>query len=726
MRRTNAERAHARPRRSTINVDRQAQRSREVLSAPVSSLGAINPRTIKQLNNLGIRTVQDLVRHYPTRYDDLRAPVRIADVSRQPTGEVNVLGVIARFSHQFVRGRIRSRSTALVEDGSGQLQAVWFGRPYLGGQLKAGMRIFVRGRIERTLAGPRMSVSQHRIVRDDESFEGELEPVYPLTAGLTNRTLRRVIGKGVSAALRGDAAIEAIDPLPARVNKAKRFKDARWALRAIHQPDDLAQADEAKRRLIFEEFFLLAVATALRRAALATEPAPDIGRAVDDASVAQARTDLRALFPFTLTNAQERALDEIQSDLLRRAPMNRLLQGDVGSGKTAVAAGAILLTSRARYQTAFMAPTEILAMQQFTKLGAQLSHAGIRAALLVGSLRKQTRHDLVAQLKAGDIDLVVGTHALITDDVAFHELGLVIIDEQHRFGVMQRAALRAKASGHTPHTLVMTATPIPRTLAQSIYADLDVSIIDELPPGRTPVKTYVREAKKKPEIFAFVREQVAQGRQAFVVCPAIEESERAVHSAEEEAERLRAHELNGLRVALLHGRMTGQQKDEVMRLFADGFIQVLISTTVVEVGVDIPNASCMVVLDAQAFGLAQLHQLRGRVGRGAAKSFCVLVHPDGSDDARRLNVLAQTNDGFVVAEEDLKIRGSGDVGGVRQHGGDDFKLAHLIRDFPVFIEAKREAEALVAADPMLRAPENQRLAEFLAAVDRASSIKATS
>ena len=365
-------------------------------------------------------------------------------------------------------------------------------------------------------------------------------------------------------------------------------------------------------------------------------------------------------------------------------------------------------------------------MQQFNKLGASLSAAGIRTALLIGGMRRRTRDDVLDQLRAGDIDIAVGTHALITEDVEFANLALVVIDEQHRFGVMQRAALRAKARGHTPHTLVMTATPIPRTLAQSVYADLDVSIIDELPPGRSPVKTFVRPQDAKPKIFEFVREEVAKGRQAFVVCPAIEESERAVHSAEEEAKRLAAEAFKGLRVALLHGKMTGQQKDEVMRLFADGFIQILISTTVVEVGVDIPNATVMVVLDANVFGLAQLHQLRGRVGRGAAKSYCILVSSEGGEETRRLEVLENTNDGFIIAEEDLKLRGSGDVGGVRQHGGDEFKLAHLIRDFAAFVEAKKAAEAVVAADPHLRASENRGLAAHLAALDREASIRASS
>jgi ATP-dependent DNA helicase RecG len=697
------------------------------LSLPVSSLGsAIKPSTLAQLERLGILTVRDLIRHYPTRYDDLRAPVRVADLSAAPPGEVNVLGIITQFKHVRLRGRIRSKSTALIEDGSGMLQAVWFGRPYLGTQLKPGMKIFVRGRIERTLTGPHMSVVQHRVVQTDEAFEGELEPVYPLTAGLQSRTLRRLIAKALPLALRDGVAKSELDPLPPHVNKAKRFKDARWALRAIHQPKDYDESDEARRRLIFEEFFLLAISTALRRAALKAEPAPDFGTAVDAAALAKVREEIRSILPFSLTGAQVRVIDEIFADLRRKAPMNRLLQGDVGSGKTAVAAAAVLLTARAKFQAAFMAPTEILATQQFNKLSAQLSHAGLRSALVIGGMRRRTRDDVLDQLRAGDLDVVVGTHALLTEDVAFANLGLVVIDEQHRFGVMQRAALRAKARGHTPHTLVMTATPIPRTLAQSVYADLDVSVIDELPPGRTPVKTFVRAVEAKPKIFDFVRDEIAKGRQAFVVCPAIEESERAVHSAEEEARRLQSEAFKGLRVALLHGKMTGQQKDEVMRLFVDGFIQVLIATTVVEVGVDIPNATVMVVLDAHVFGLAQLHQLRGRVGRGSGKSYCILVAPEDLEDVRRLEVLERTNDGFEIAEEDMKLRGAGDLGGIRQHGGDDFKLAHLIRDFSVFVEAKKSAEAVVAADPHLRLPENRGLAAHLAALDREVSIRATS
>ncbi len=698
----------------------------DVLDMPASKVDRIAPATLAQLDRLGIRTVRDLIRHYPTRYDDLREPVRIADLASAPPGETNVLGTITQFRHVRLRGRIRSKSTALIEDGSGVLTAVWFGRPYLATQLRPGMRIFVRGRVERTLGGPRMSVSSHRVIDADEPFHGELEPVYPLTTGLPNRTLRRIILKALRLVL-ADRSIDArLDPLPRAISNGRKFAGARRALQAIHEPKDPEENAQARRRLIFEEFFLLAMGTALRRAERVAQPAPAIGAAIDAAAWRRVHAEFAALLPFALTGAQQRAIADVAADMRAKAPMNRLIQGDVGCGKTAVAAAAMMLAARAGFQSAFMAPTEILAMQQFEKLSALLSHAGIRCALLTGGLRRATRDGIVDALRAGDIDLVVGTHALITDDVAFARLGLVVIDEQHRFGVMQRAALRAKAAGCTPHTLVMTATPIPRTLAQSVYADLDVSIIDELPPGRTPVKTFVRPVTAKDKIFAFVREHVARGRQAFVVCPAIEESERAVHSAEEEAQRLRADAFAGLRVAVLHGRMSAQQKDEVMRLFADGFIQILISTTVVEVGVDIPNATVMVILDAQAFGLAQLHQLRGRVGRGAERSYCILVATEGAADAARLEVLAGTNDGFVVAEEDMKLRGSGDLAGVRQHGGDDFKLADLIRDFPIFLEAKAAAADVVARDPELRAPEHAVLAAYLASRDRDASIKASS
>ena len=699
--------------------------------APLHVLGSIKRSTLEQLERLGLRTVDDLLRHYPYRYEDLRAPQSVAALQAasapemRPDGEVNVLGVIRHVKHVYLRGRVRSKTTALVDDGTGTITAVWFGRPYLGKQLRAGQRIFVRGRVEFTLAGAQMSVARHRIVVEDEEYHGELVPVYPLTSGLSNYTIGRLAARALRRAL-ADQDGSDFDLLPPPVARKHRFVDARWALRAVHEPRTFEDAERARKRLIFEEFFVLAVQAARRRAARRGETAPDLSQAAGAQALEQFWRSLRELMPFDLTHAQSRVIEEIVADLSSPSPMNRLLQGDVGSGKTAVAAAAVLFASRAGFQSAFMAPTEVLAAQQFANLSKLLAPAGIRSAMLVGALRRSTRDDLLEALRRGGIDVVVGTHALIIEDVRFAKLGLVVIDEQHRFGVMQRAALRAKAGGLTPHTVVMTATPIPRTLAQTVYADLDVSVIDEMPPGRMPPKTYLRTLESKGKILDFIRSQVEQGRQAYIVCPAIDESERAMHTAIKQAEELRATALRGLRVGLLHGRLSGQEKEKIMRLFADGFFHVLIATTVVEVGVDVPNATVMLVFDAQSFGLAQLHQLRGRVGRGAHASYCILVATGESAESARLALLERTNDGFAIAEEDAKIRGSGDIAGTRQHGIPDFRLAHLIRDYPVFLEAKKEADALVVRDPDLRAPEHAALAAFLAAQDRESSLRASS
>ena len=714
------------PRATT--QDRQAPGS--PLAQTLRELTGVTSATATLFERMGVVTVEDLIRHYPYRYDDLRDVTSIVDLrtlDAARSGEHNVCGIIRHSKHVRLRGKVRSKTSAVIDDGTGLLEATWFGRPYLGAQLKAGLKIFVRGRVEATLTGARMSVTQHRIVQAGEDFDRELVPIYPQTAALRNAVIRRLVTRELKRVLADPDAVAELDPLPKRVNAAHRFKDARWALRAIHSPSTPEEAAEARRRLIFEEFFMLAAQAALRRAARATETSPDFGIAAGAEARSKFAADLDALFPFALTAAQRKCTGEVTGDMLRTAPMNRLLQGDVGSGKTAVAVAAILLAARAGYQSAFMAPTEILALQHFHKLGPPLRAAGVESALLVGGLKKQTRDDILERLRSREIDLVVGTHALLTEDVGFAALGLTVIDEQHRFGVLQRAQLRGKAGGLTPHTLVMTATPIPRTLAQSLYADLDLSLIDELPPGRTAVKTYIREAADKPKIFEFVREQVALGRQAYVVCPAIDDSERALHSAVEEAESLRNGDLKGLRVALLHGKMTGKQKDEIMRLLRDGYIQVLIATTVVEVGVDVPNASVMVILDADFYGLAQLHQLRGRVGRGAAKSYCILVASDrGASESARLGVLARTNDGFAIAEEDYRLRGSGDMGGTRQHGMTEFRLANLIRDLPTFERAKKEADALVESDPGFAQPENKRLKRILARREKSDGLRSTS
>jgi ATP-dependent DNA helicase RecG len=476
----------------------------------------------------------------------------------------------------------------------------------------------------------------------------------------------------------------------------------------MHRPSSPQSAAAARERLLFEEFFALALAAALKRARRNLEGGAD--PIVADGEVLRA---FEASLGFALTGAQRRSIGEIAADMARSIPMNRLLQGDVGSGKTLVAAAAIVLGARAGVQSALMAPTEILAAQHAAQLAPLLLPFGVRVDAVFGSQGARSRAAARSRIGSGETDLVVGTHALLTEDVEFKRLGIVVIDEQHRFGVVQRAKLRAK--GHAPHTLYMTATPIPRTLAQTQYADLDLSTIDELPPGRTPIRTFVLRASRKASAYQFVREIVRRGHQAYVVVPAIdaggEESETdvAITSALAEFETLREDVFPELRVALLHGRMPGREKEAVMSALGRGEIDVLLATTVVEVGVDVPNATAMVVLDADRYGLAQLHQLRGRVGRGAAASYCLLIAPDERGDVERLAILEQTTDGFEIAEEDLRLRRAGEFAGTAQAGGEGGALGSVQADFALYMRAKREADALVASDPALALPEHAGL-----------------
>jgi ATP-dependent DNA helicase RecG len=415
-------------------------------------------------------------------------------------------------------------------------------------------------------------------------------------------------------------------------------------------------------------------------------------------------TDFEKELPFPLTGAQRRVIGEIWNDMAQDSPMNRMLQGDVGSGKTLVAAGAILLAARNGVQSALMAPTEILAAQHAAKLAPLLMPFGITVEAVFGSQSTKARASATAKIAGGEAFVAVGTHALITEGVEFARLGLAVIDEQHRFGVQQRAKLRAK--GTAPHTLHMTATPIPRTLAQSIYADLDVSIIDELPPGRTPIESFALRRSRLHLAYEFVRKNVAIGHQAYIVAPAIEESENDLTSVVAEAERLQNDVFPDLKLGLLHGRMSAREKEDVMQRFVRNELQILVATTVIEVGVDVPNASVMVVLDAQRYGLAQLHQLRGRVGRGAAKSYCLMIAPDEAGEVERLQILTESNDGFAIAEEDLRLRGPGEFAGTQQSGLAEFRVADLVRDIAIYRDAKSVAERIVSADPALRAPEH--------------------
>jgi ATP-dependent DNA helicase RecG len=675
----------------------------EAARGPQTTLGelpGIGPQRAKLLTKLGLATIEDaLVRHLPLRHEDRS---QIIPLGRVTVGEARTCaGTIAGISPP-PRGRGRMPLVVMIRDASGFLNCVWFNQPYLSRVLKRGQRLIVHGKVQPYGRGPlQMLVKDYELVEDGEDeplHAGRLVPVYALTEGLTQRPLRRLMKR-----LTDGWAARLEDPLPERVRAARGLVPLSQAIGAAHFPESEAEQAAARRRLVFDDFFLLEVGLAIRRQregrrrGLAMNPAGGLVRR------------LRASLPYTLTAAQERVWGEIRTDMAEPYPMSRLLQGDVGSGKTVVAALAILTAIEAGYQAALMAPTEILAEQHFMTLGRLLEPLGARAVLLTSAVKGKARQQAAAAVESGEAGCIIGTHALVQGAVAFKRLGLAVIDEQHRFGVAHRAALRGK--GESPDVLVMTATPIPRTLALTLYGDLDVSVLDELPPGRRPIVTVARGGSKRRQIYDFLRAQIGEGRQVYVVCPLVEESEVSdLRAATEMAERLQHEVFAEKRVGLLHGRLGFPDKERVMREFKDGTLDLLVSTTVIEVGIDVPNASVMLIEHAERFGLSQLHQLRGRVGRGPWKSYCILLAGSSSEDARRrIDAMTATNDGFRIAEVDLELRGPGDFFGTRQSGLPEFRVADLLRDSAMLEEARREAFALVQADPKLLAPEHRAL-----------------
>lgn len=642
-----------------------------------------------------MRTPLDLLNDFPYRYEDLRIPTPASQLGGTES-EQNAVGRIV-----WVRER-RARHLAIVEaeleDDSGTFIATWFGRAYLIGALKKGMRLFARGRVQRTLAGAKMNVSTHRVLGEDETYHGEMVPVYSASKTLTSRKIHQVVARNLPKLLE----LAGEEPLPSAILRERHFPPVREAYRALHSPQSPEDAEKARERFIFTEFLALALAAQIKRRERISEHTAEKMRAAPTL-LAEIEREL----PFPLTGAQRRVITEIWGDMAQDAPMNRLLQGDVGSGKTLVAAAAIVLAARSGVQSALMAPTEILAAQHAAKLAPLLVPFGITLEAVFGSQGAKARAAAVNKLGSGEALVAVGTHALLTEGVDFKRLGLAVIDEQHRFGVQQRARLRAK--GVAPHTLHMTATPIPRTLAQSIYADLDVSTIDELPPGRTPIETYALRRSRLHMAYEFVEKNVANGHQAYIVAPAIEESDLDITSVLSEAERLQNDVFPHLKLGLLHGRMSPREKEDVMQRFARNELQVLVATTVIEVGVDVPNASVMVILDAQRYGLAQLHQLRGRVGRGAAKSYCLLIAPDEAGEVERLQILTESTDGFKIAEEDLQLRGAGEFAGTAQSGRTEFRFGDIVRDFALYKEASSSAARIIASDPQLANPDHAGL-----------------
>lgn len=688
------------------------------LDTEVQYLKGIGPRNAMLLAKLGVHTVGDMLWYVPRRYEDRRDIPEIKFL--RPGKHATVRGRLVDFSTKPLRGG-RVLLKAWIEDNTGRIALVWFNQPWVAKQLhKVEGEMLVYGLVKEGDRAMEMHSPEWEALDDEDDPEdfARIVPVYPLTEGVPQWVVRKA---GRSAAEYFASQIE--DPLPEAVRKTEKLQPLGWCMRQMHDPESLESREAARKRLVFEEFLYLQIALQMRRSAVQQEvgiafPVSKIGRAQSEGganlfakpSKVPIGKEIKSLFPFELTSAQMRVIKEIWSDMERPVPMNRLLQGDVGSGKTAVAAAAMLACVRCGYQAALMAPTEILAEQHYINIHRMFDPLGIETRLLVGKQTATEKRKSTDATKTGLAQICIGTHALIQEGVEFHRLGLAIIDEQHRFGVLQRAALRGKGYGN-PDVLVMTATPIPRTLTMTLYGDLDLSVIDELPPGRKPVKTHHKRPMERPWVYATVRKLVGEGRQAYFVCPMISESEKMqTQAAEDLYYRLSTKEFSELRVGLLHGQMKSAEKEQVMESFRKRELDVLVSTVVIEVGVDVPNASVMVVEDANRFGLSQLHQLRGRVGRGSEQSFCILIADATTHEAKqRLEVLVETTDGFRIAEKDLEIRGPGDVAGTRQHGDLEFMFANLIEDGVLLEQARGAAIRILQDDPGLKSEGNARM-----------------
>ena len=670
----------------------------------VRYLKGIGEQRAKLLEKLAILTVYDLISWFPRSYED-RSVVRwLSELGDGESACVRAVVVSTPIVSRIRKGMNLTRFH--IADDSGSAEVTFFNQPYVKNNLSVGMRYTFYGRFQKN--GNRLGLLNPTFERIEAEGKktGRIVPVYRLTAGITQRALTDAIAQALE-----NCAGELRDLLPEETVQRFGLMGIREAYRSIHWPQTLQEALRARERLVFEELFVLAAALGSlkgERKKASGYPIPG-----EDGSA------FAAALPFTLTGAQQRAIREALGDMASGRAMNRLVQGDVGSGKTMVAAACIHAVCRAGYQAAFMAPTELLADQHFQTFSRLLEPLGVRVVLLKGSMGAKGKREAREKLALGEAGLAVGTHALLSEGVEFQNLALAVTDEQHRFGVRQRAALAAKTAA-PPHILVMSATPIPRTLALILYGDLDVSVIDELPPGRQKVETYAVEESMRPRIERFISRLVEEGRQVYVVCPMIEEGEEDVQdlrSAAEVYEQLRTEVFPQYRLGLLHGKMKASDKEAVMAAFVSGEIQILVSTTVVEVGVDVPNAALMVVENADRFGLSQLHQLRGRVGRGKHKSYCILFKGKGGGvSSERLDALVRENDGFRISEEDLRLRGPGDFFGSRQHGLPTLHIADLAASLDVLKEAQAEAARLLEADPGLE--RHPALKERVAAVLR--------
>lgn len=700
-------------------------------------LKGIGPPLAALLAKVGLHTVADVLANYPRRYEDRRALPPIA--SLQPGQKVTVRGTLSEI-RAITRGRGRVIVKATITDPTGAIQLLWFNQPWIKTKLAAMKgEVLAYGLVKPSGFHLEMHSPEMEEIRDEDRVEdfARIVPVYSLTEGVHQWMIRRAVG----AALR-DYLPRMADPLPTWMREEFDLPDLATALRNIHQPENEAACEAARRRLVFDEFLALQVVLQLRRRNIGAEVGiafpisqlpglehwtEDIFKYAEKSTSSSIWDDVRRILPFELTAAQAKAIREIWSDMQRPAPMNRLLHGDVGSGKTAVAACAMLAAVRCGYQAALMAPTEILAEQHHANLENLFAPLGIDVTLLVGKQPAAEKRKARAAAAGGGSGVFVGTHALIQEGVQFRRLGLVVIDEQHRFGVMQRLALRGKGLGN-PDVLVMTATPIPRTLTMLLYGDLDVSVLDMMPPGRKPIKTHWRKPHERSKVYEGVAKLLQQGRQAYFVCPMISESDKMQTQAAMDLHyRLSHDEFKGFRVGLLHGQMKAREKEAVMEQFRRHELDILVSTVVIEVGVDVPNATVMVIEDANRFGLSQLHQLRGRVGRGPLQSYCVLIADATSDEAReRMEILQATTDGFRIAEKDLELRGPGDLVGTRQSGALQYKLADVLKDERTLEQARQAAIMLLERDPDLHHPAHRDIRRLLAQERTEESLVAAS
>ena len=670
------------------------------LLTPVTYLKGVGPRRAELLAKLGITTAGDLLMHVPRRYEDATTVLPVARA--QPGQDVTVLGRVISKGVIPTRRGLRIFQ-AVIQDASGLLEVGWPGQPHLDRTINVGDVLLLSGPV-RIFHGRQLAPREFVNLGADDTGTagGRVLAVYPATDGLPTKLLRQLVDAQLDALLP-----QITDPLPASVLAAAGVPPLADALRLVHRPGSVKEAERGRARLAFEELFCVQL---LHRRANQLERSERDG--ITFVNRRKLTTALKQLLPFTLTGAQVRVLREIVADMTSHQRMHRLLQGDVGSGKTIVALFAALVAMENDWQAALMAPTELLAEQHVRTFTTLLAPLGIAPALLTGRMGAAQRRAAAARLASCEPLIVVGTHALVQDATSFGKLGLVIVDEQHRFGVEQRKALQAK--GATPDVLLMSATPIPRSLALTIYGDLDVSLLDEKPPGRVPIVTTKRPESARDRVMTFVNAQLDVGRQAYVVYPVIEESERSdLRAATQMAEELAGGVFAGRRVGLLHGRLKGDEKDAVMRAFLAREIDVLVATTVIEVGIDVPNASVMLIEHPERFGLSQLHQLRGRVGRGADDSYCILLGDVSPDSAERLDIFVSTEDGFAIARSDMRLRGMGDLFGERQSGMPSFRVADPLRDEAMIPVARAAAEALLLRDPALVAPEHQPLRELL-------------